>query len=100
MQRFQIWAHPWWVNLVLLVPALSYLGWRRKGLLLSWRKLSVLALFGVAFGFVEAVVVVYLRTAAEAVGHYSSAISQPHALNNLSAGSIVSCAAPREPAHG
>ena len=79
MQRFQIWAQPWWVNLVLLVPALSFLGWRRKGLLLSWRKLSALALFGVAFGFVEAVVVVYLRTAADAVGHFSSAISQAHA---------------------
>lgn len=76
MQRFQILAQPWWVNLVLLVPALSYLGWRRKGLLLSWRRLSALALFGAAFGFVEAVVVVYLRTAADAVAHYGSTISQ------------------------
>jgi hypothetical protein len=77
MQRFQIWAQPWWVNLVLFVPVLSYLGWRRKGLLLSWHRLSALALFGAAFGFVEAVVVVYLRTAADAVAHSSSsAISQ------------------------
>ena len=76
MERFQILAQPWWVNLLLLVPALSYLLWRRKGLLLSWRKLVMLALFGASFGYVEAAVVVYLRTAAGAVGHYSSTISE------------------------
>jgi hypothetical protein len=76
MERFHIWAQPWWVNLLLLVPALSYLHWRRKGLLLSWRKLIPLASFGASFGFVEAAVVVYLRAAAGVVGHYSSTISQ------------------------
>ena len=76
MERFQIWAQPWWVNLLLLVPALSYFLWRRKGLLLSWPKLLLLALFGASFGFVEAAVVVYLRTAAGAVGHYTNTILQ------------------------
>ncbi len=76
MERFQLWAQPWWVNLLLLVPVLSYFVWRRKGLLLSWRKLLILALFGVSFGFVEAAVVVYLRTATGVVGHYSSMVSQ------------------------
>ncbi len=76
MQRFQIWAQPWWVNLLLLVPVLSYLHWRRVGLLLSCHTLLTLALFGAAFGYVEAVVVVYLRAAAGIVGHDSSAISQ------------------------
>jgi hypothetical protein len=76
MERFQIWAQPWWVNLLLLVPMLSYRLWRRKGLLLSWRKLLLLALFGAAFGFVEAAVVVYLRTAAGVWSPYSSTISQ------------------------
>lgn len=80
MQKFQIWAQPWWVNLLLLVPVLSYLCWRRQGLLLSWRKLLPLALFGAAFGFVEAVVVVYLRAAAGVVGHYSDTISQLQSL--------------------
>jgi hypothetical protein len=64
MERFQLWAQPWWVNLLLLVPALSYLLWRRKGLLLSSGTLLTLALFGASFGFVEAAVVVYLRAAA------------------------------------
>jgi len=76
METLQIWAQPWWVNLLLLVPALSYLFWRDKGLLLSWRKLLMLALFGASFGFVEAAVVVYLRTAAGAFGHCGSTISQ------------------------
>jgi hypothetical protein len=76
MERFQIWAQPWWVNLLLLVPALSYRLWRREGLLLSWRKLLTLALFSASFGFVEAAVVVYLRTAAGVFGNYSSTISQ------------------------
>lgn len=71
-----MWAQPWWVNLLLLVPALSYLFWRRKGLLLSSGSLLTLVLFGASFGFVEAAVVVYLRAAAGASGHYSSTISK------------------------
>jgi len=82
MERFQIWAQPWWVNLLILLPVLSYLHWRRAGLLLSRHTLLTLALFGASFGYVEAVVVVYLRTAAGIVGHDSSAISQ---LQNSSA---------------
>ena len=58
---FSLWAQPWWVNLLILVPALSFLGWRRSGLRLSWRRLLCLLAFGIAFGFVEAAVVVYLR---------------------------------------
>jgi hypothetical protein len=76
MESFHIWAQPWWVNLLLLVPALSYLHWRRTGLLLSRQTLLTLALFGAAFGYVEAVVVVYLRTAAGISGHDGSAIFQ------------------------
>ncbi len=64
MEGLQIWAQPWWVNLLLLVPVLSYLSWRRTGLALSRWKLLALVLFGAAFGFVEAAVVVYLRAAA------------------------------------
>jgi hypothetical protein len=61
MQDFHLWAQPWWVNLLLLVPPLSYLYWRRTGLLLNGRKLVTLLLFAISFGVVEAVVVVYLR---------------------------------------
>src|SRR6266513_2665404 len=61
MHDFHLWAHPWWVNLLLLIPPLSYSYWRRTGLLLNGRRLVTLLLFAVAFGVVEAVVVVYLR---------------------------------------
>lgn len=40
-----------------------FLFWRRKGLSLSWRQILALTTFGLAFGFVEAAVVVYIRGA-------------------------------------
>jgi hypothetical protein len=61
MHDFHLWAQPWWVNLLLFAPALSYLYWRRTGLLLNGRTLTILLLFAASFGFVEAVVVVYLH---------------------------------------
>jgi hypothetical protein len=76
MERFQFWAQPWWINLLLLLPVCSYFFWRRKGLLLSSGSLLTLALFGASFGFVEAAVVVYLRAAAGVYGQYSSTASQ------------------------
>src|ERR1700690_1724776 len=63
MQGIQIWAAPWWVNLLILVPLVTFLLLRRKGLSLTWRQLLFLTIFGLAFGFVEASVVVYLRAA-------------------------------------
>jgi hypothetical protein len=76
MDRFQLWAQPWWVNLLLLLPAISYLFWRRKGLLLSSATLLTLAVFGASFGFVEAAVAVYLRAAAGVSDTYINATSQ------------------------
>jgi hypothetical protein len=61
MQAFHLWAQPWWVNLLLLAPALSYIYWRRTGLLINRWTLATLTLFAASFGFVEAIVVVYLR---------------------------------------
>jgi hypothetical protein len=63
MSPFQLLASPWWVNLLILVPFLSYLAWRKDGLLLTHGQLAYAAIFGIAFGFVEAAVVVYLRAA-------------------------------------
>src|SRR5512133_887766 len=61
MQAFHLCAQPWWVNLLLLAPALSCVYWWRTGLMLNKWTLATLALFAASFGFVEAVVVVYLR---------------------------------------
>jgi hypothetical protein len=53
-------ANPWWVNLLILVPFLSFWLWRR-GLQLSVRELVPLFVLAAAFGIVEGAVVVYLR---------------------------------------
>ncbi|MBI2625916.1 hypothetical protein HYW68_02625 [Candidatus Parcubacteria bacterium] len=77
MAGFQLFAHPWWVNLVFAVPFGAYLVWRRQGLAISPKTLALAAIFGVAFGFVEAAVVVYLRAA---VG-----LTDPALIGNLDA---------------
>jgi hypothetical protein len=56
-------AHPWWVNLTALLPLAAYLFWRREGVALAAKQLLFGAAFAVAFGFLEAAVVVYLRAA-------------------------------------
>src|SRR6266404_4219134 len=63
MQTFALWAHPWWVNLLVLVPAINFYYWRRHPLEIGWRQLLYAAMFAAGFGFVEAAVVVYLRAA-------------------------------------
>jgi len=71
MGNFQAFAHPWWVNLLIMVPVAAYFIWRRKGLELTlWKKLLI-TVFAVAFGFVEAAVVVYLRAAAGLLPGYT-----------------------------
>jgi hypothetical protein len=60
---FRLFATPWWVNVLVLVPIVSGYYWRRTGLGFELRHLVAAALFGLAFGFVEAAVVVYLRGA-------------------------------------
>src|SRR5215472_13418760 len=72
MDRFQAFAHPWWVNLLIIVPGAVYFFWRRKGLQFAWRHVLMITVFAVAFGFVEASVVVYLRAAAGLLPGYQS----------------------------
>jgi len=76
MQKFQVWAQPWWVNLLILVPLVTYLAYRRKGLSLQRRQLIILAIFAAAFGFVEAAVVVYLRAAIGLLPGYMGTLSE------------------------
>ena len=61
--NFQLRASPWWVSLLWLTPFLAFAIWRRKRLQLSWTQLVLAAIFALAFGYVEAGVVVYLRAA-------------------------------------
>ncbi len=82
---FRLFATPFWVNLLILAPLVSFYFWRRTGLDLPARTLAMAAAFGVAFGFVEAAVVVYLRSALglEPLGHGTFPVSPqafPHRL--------------------
>jgi hypothetical protein len=63
LNGFRVFANPWWVNLLILVPFVSLYFWRRTGLVIERSTLALAAVLGLAFGFVEAVVVVYLRGA-------------------------------------
>jgi hypothetical protein len=63
MEKLQVWAQPWWVNLLILIPFATHFAFRRKGTFLNRRQLVTLAIFACSFGFVEAAVVVYLRAA-------------------------------------
>jgi hypothetical protein len=63
MEQFQLFAQPFWVNSLVLIPVALFFIWRSRGIQISRRKLLVAAIFATAFGFVEAAVVVYLRAA-------------------------------------
>jgi hypothetical protein len=54
-------AQPWWVNLLILIPVVSFYFWRRERLAIEWKTLVAAAAFAAAFGFVEAACVDYLR---------------------------------------
>ncbi|MDP3999418.1 MAG: hypothetical protein Q8P76_02395 [bacterium] len=73
MDEFQLFAQPWWVNLLVLVPFLAYYFWRKNSLEIPKFILVVSAVFGIAFGFVEAAVVVYLRGAVGLLTDYAGA---------------------------
>lgn len=93
MRNFDFLAQPWWVNLFYLVPILAYLAFRKK-LSLTPGQLIIAGLFGIAFGFVEASVVIYIRSSlgllpgfqvslSEAIRLSSSIYNQPQALTQL-----------------
>lgn len=72
---FKLIAEPWWVNLLVLVPPFAYFRWRRTGVSLPPPQLLTSGVFAAAFGFVEAVVVVYLRAATGLLPGYQGTLS-------------------------
>jgi hypothetical protein len=68
-------TQPWWVNLLILVPAIAYFSWRRNRVPLSLWQLTSSGVFAAAFGFLEAVVVVYLRAASGLLPGYQGTLS-------------------------
>ena len=74
--RFHLIAEPWWVNLLVLIPPLGYFLWRRSGgVSLARQQLLASGAFAVAFGFVEATVVVYLRAATGLLPGYQGTLA-------------------------
>jgi hypothetical protein len=63
MSGFVLFATPWWVNLLILIPIVPYLLSTADKIRIGRNRLLIAAAFGIAFGFVEAAVVVYLRAA-------------------------------------
>lgn len=63
MEKFALFAEPWWINLFILIPIIAFYIWQRNKLIIKKQILINTAIFGIAFGFVEAAVVVYLRAA-------------------------------------
>jgi hypothetical protein len=59
--KFILLAQPWWVNLLVLIPVISYIVFKKSGLRIPWTRLGFAAVFSLAFGFVEAATVIYIR---------------------------------------
>ena len=76
METFTLLAQPWWVNILFLVPFIAYFSWRKSGLAISWGILLLVGLFAVAFGFMEAMLVVYLRAAVGLLPGYEGTLSE------------------------
>jgi hypothetical protein len=72
---FQFFAHPWWVNLLILIPIAVFFGWREKRILISKGKLLLTVIFAISFGLVEATVVVYLRAIHGLLAGYGADLS-------------------------
>lgn len=76
MDSFELLASPLWVNVLLALPFVLYFWLRKSGLSIRMSTLTALAAFGIAFGFNEAVVVVYLRAAIGPLPGYGGTFGQ------------------------
>lgn len=79
--KFTLLAQPWWVNLLVFIPLALYVVGRRAGLRLSWQTLLATGLFAVAFGYVEAAVVIYIRAAVGLLPGYQGTLADARRLS-------------------
>lgn len=61
MDNFVLLATPIWVNSAILVPVALFIYWRKHRLSISRETLLLAGIFGISFGLIESVVVIYLR---------------------------------------
>jgi|SRR3989344_4742231 len=74
MDNFVLLARPIWVNLLIFVPILLFFYWRKSKLAISRKTLLYVFVFGIAFGVIEATVVVYLRAATGLLPGYEGTV--------------------------
>jgi len=75
MGNSRLLAHPWWVNLLLLVPLVAYFLFRREKPQLTRHQLLTSAIFALSFGFVEGAVAIYLGAAVGLLPGYAGTLS-------------------------
>jgi hypothetical protein len=75
MSDFMLFASPWWVNLLIFVPIVLFVFFRKYKLSIPNRELYITGLFGIAFGYVEAAVVIHLRAASGLLPGYQGTLS-------------------------
>jgi hypothetical protein len=81
--RFTALAQPWWVNLLILVPVVLYVAARRGGVRLTWQSLLGTGLFAMAFGYVEAAVVIYIRASLGLLPGYQGTLADVRRLSAM-----------------
>ncbi len=74
MNGFEIFAKPFWVNFLILIPISLFLYWRKHKLNISGKTLLYVLIFGIAFGVIEASVVIYLRAATGLLPGYEGTV--------------------------
>ena len=74
MNEFVLFATPWWVNFLILVPILLFFYWRKNKLAITRKTLLYTLIFGTAFGVIEASVVIYLRAATGLLPGYEGTV--------------------------
>src|SRR5262249_44283584 len=75
MSDWQLFAQPWWGDSAVSIPVAAFWAWRKEGIQISRRQLLFIAIFAIAFGFVEAAVVVYLRAAVGLLPGYQGTLT-------------------------
>lgn len=68
MAPFELFARPWWVNILIIVSFAAYAVWWKRGLRIEPATLVLTALYAVAMGYLEAATVVYLRISGALLG--------------------------------
>ena len=74
MENFRLLAAPIWINLLILVPIFLFFYWKKNKLSINRKTLLYTLIFGIAFGVIEASVVIYLRAATGLLPGYEGTV--------------------------